>query len=125
MLKLKSKTDVITNSSSEVFIIKKENIRPDTFSQKGIDEREVEIQDIDQDFFLNGWEEDNIASAFDLPAVPSGPKANFEYYLRRYKKELDEIFGKYCFVEIEDHYSEWRSDTDTAQDLCIWSESRH
>ena len=41
------------------------------------------------------------------------------------KKELDEIFGKYCFVEIEDHYSEWRSDTDTAQDLCIWSESRH
>lgn len=125
MLKLKSKTDVITNSSSEVFIIKKENIGPDTFSQEGIDEREVEIRNIDQDFFVNNWEEDNIISAFGLPAFPSGPKANFEYYLRRYKKELDEIFGKYCFVEIEDHYSEWRSDTDTAHDLCIWSESRH
>lgn len=125
MLKLKSKTDVITNSSSEVFIIKKEDIGPDTFSQMGIDEREVEIRDIDQNFFLNEWEEDNIASAFGLPAVPSGPKANFEYYLRRYKKELDEIFGKYCFVEIEDHYPEWRSDTNTAHDLCIWSESRH
>jgi hypothetical protein len=125
MLKLRSKTDVITNSSSEVFIIKKEYIKPDTFSQKGIDEREVEIRDIDQNFFLNEWEEDNITSAFGLPTVPTGPKANFEYYLRRYKKELDEIFGKYCFVEIEDHYSEWRSDTDTAHDLCIWSESRH
>ena len=125
MLKLRSTSDVITNSSSEVFIIKKEYIKPDTFSQEGIDESEVEIRDIDQSFFLNEWEEDSITSAFDLPAVPSGPKANFEYYLRRYKKELDEIFGKYCFVEIEDHYSEWESDTDTAHDLCIWSESRH
>ena len=125
MLKLKSKTDVITNSSSEVFIIKKEDIKPDTFSQEGIDEREVEIRDIDQDFFLNNWEEDSITSAFGLPTVPSGPKANFEYYLRRYKKELDEIFGKYCFVEIEDHYPEWESDSDTARDLCIWSEGRH
>ena len=125
MLKLKSKTDVITNSSSEVFIIKKEDIKPDTFSQEGIDEREVEIHDIDQDFFLNNWEEDSITSAFGLPTVPSGPKANFEYYLRRYKKELDEIFGKYCFVEIEDHYPEWESDSDTARDLCIWSEGRH
>ena len=125
MLKLKSKTDVITNSSSEVFIIKKEYIKPNTFSQEGIDESEVEIRDIDQDFFLNEWEEDNITSAFGLPTFPSGPKANFEYYLRRYKKELDEIFGEYCFVEIEDHYSKWRIDTDTAHDLCIWSESRH
>lgn len=123
MLKLKSKTDVITNSSSEVFIIKADQVKDDTFIDGGYG---IDKTIIDEEFFKNSWEQDSIAECFNLPEPDTNTKKDwFAHYYRKNKAALDNIFGKYLFVEIEDHYDNWEEDTETARDLCRWSDNRH
>ena len=89
MLKLKSKTDVITNSSSEVFIIRRGNIDENTFTTGD------QGQLIDEEFFKNTWEADSIAEAFNLPIPETCTKKDwFSRYYRQNKETLDDIFGK-------------------------------
>ena len=147
-MKIKSKIDVITNSSSEVFIIKKDDI---PFWSK---ESEGSIRESDFSYPSRRFneEKESVCAIMGWNIEDTGGKKTGEYglyydwdgyydknldtrvepdwenWIATHEEEIKEKFKEECsFVEIDDHYNyeAWGADTRLATYKCVYKESRH
>lgn len=125
-MKIISFSDVITNSSSEVFVL---NYVDDFRNVSDC----ITIDKITYDYLINSYEEEMV---FDLLGYNMddyfGPDCSledqdklFRVFCEEHRKEIEEkIIGKY-FVDIEDHFPDWEEYNDLARGQCIWHDYRH
>lgn len=121
--KIQSISDIVTNSSSEVFIVGYIPI----FTTEGTESNCITIDPIDSDWIERNieWEDDAIAYALNSLGLKG------EELVKSYpesKKIIEEALDGYYFVDIEDHYDweSYREDIDTIKCVgCIYSDYRH
>lgn len=93
--KIQSISDIITNSSSEVFIIPSDS--SSYFSEV------VHLTNVED--VINHWVSN--------------------YYLDEHPEAKPEDLVGYSIVTIEDHHDGWEMDCDIAREFCIWSFWNH
>ena len=125
-MKILSVSDVITNSSSEVFVLEDVSDFEDVSNC-------ISINEITYGFIINAFEEEMV---FDLLGYDmddyfgsncswEDKEKLFKIFCEEHSKEIEEkIIGKY-FVDIEDHFPDWEEYTDLAREQCIWQDYRH
>lgn len=139
--KIQSFSDIITNSSSEVFLMNKTNAKYyyNLENTNGC----ISIEEITWDWLENhSWEWEMICEYLDIDkniigeyhesqiwkgyGYWSGPEEeNWLTFLNIYKDKIEEkIIGLY-FVDIEDHFENAYEVTEEARDDSYWSDSRH
>lgn len=112
IIKVQSISDVITNSSSEVFIVTEDS---------GLGDK------ITESWLRDGWNSDIVCDVCDL-VYSDEDWEDWEAFYEKHKEIIDEkLLGTY-FVEISDHdYSELNDYDEACQNMrnygCIWSES--
>ena len=140
---IQSFTDVITNSSSSVFIMHEDDAN---YYSDTVPDDCLTIQDITLDWIKEHyWEWELILRACDIDFTevsyekthnygsnnqysytywkdPS--EEDWKHWVERNQSKLEPIFGKY-FVEIEDHFDDAWDVTENAYGDAIASESRH
>ena len=123
--KLQSVSDIITNSSSEVFLVGR-NPSKDLL---GMDSGCIAVIAMDKEWLKNIWNEEQ-----DL--ICSIPGLEKYYYLgeKDWSKLFDTLIDKvakladgYYYVEIEDHYNYdlFDADVETMRKEALYYESRH
>ena len=125
-------SDVITNSSSEVFVMNKSNADYyESLSDSeypGVEEN-IYIEPIDWSFIKNDFEWDLIMDLMGISREESASiesDSDWDNFCEKHKKELDDLIDKdLYFVEIEDHFADSRDVSENAHDDCIWSDYRH
>lgn len=142
LIKIKSITDVITNSSSEVYVVSEGTAKyyadlPDTndciwyykidwdwVKKEGIYEYEMicEICDIDKKIL-----EDNLSIQNGYVFSPGPTKEDWETFIEMFYDIIEEklIKPNYCFLEIEDHFEDSYEVSRSARYDSIWVEWRH
>lgn len=125
--KVQSVSDIITNSSSEVFVTT-ENLMG-KFSDEGVDSGCIYVTPIDAQWLL-----DNAAYEQELVCYVLGLRdcANYRWdawdtYVQDNIDELSKKLDGYYFVEIEDHYG-WDAfdlDRNLARYNSVYYDSRH
>lgn len=120
--KIQSFSDIITNSSSEVFLMTTDNAM-DFLNRPGEISLNYTITSLDS---INRWDLDLYSGVCQLPDFETWgcTKEQWEQYLEDNKEELSKLIG-YSVIDIEDHYADWEDDSDDARDLCVGYESRH
>ena len=150
-MKILSISDVITNSSSEVFVLSDIESIKDYDDLEGFDEC-VDIQKIDWDFVLyyeyemtvdicgldkseiftfvenknkeHNWWDDVYNGKFGHWEEPNN--SDWKAFCEKHKDEIQKVIDQdLYFVSIEDHFEDCRSVIDTASDNSLWYESRH
>ena len=149
MLKVLSISDVITNSSSEVFIMKKE----DAEYYRRFENECISIEPISYNWILTGDEYEAIIDLCNLDKSevhtfvenPTGEhiwydelyngkwgswydpsKEDWEAFCERHKEEIMELVNQdLYFVDIEDHFEDAWEIIESAEDDAIWYENRH
>ena len=130
--KILSISDVITNSSSEVFVMDKSNADYyESLSDSeypGVEEN-IYVEPIDWSFIKNDFEWDLIMDLMGISQEESDPIENdsdWDDFCEKHKKELDDLIDRdLYFVEIEDHFTDCRDVFENAHEDCIWSDNRH
>lgn len=134
--KIQSISDLITNSSSEVFLMHSEDAdyyaNLDTggcvdiykitwdWLEANTYEWEMVCSYLNIDYNLVSTFHDGYYGYWETPT-----KEKWEEFLNMYKDLIDEnLIGLY-FVEIEDHFPDAYEITEEARGDCLWSESRH
>lgn len=126
---VKSISDVVTNSSDEVFIVSSGVLKE--LSQEGYSSGCIHHYDIDKENLKNyEWDWDDIRDAFELydyPETLDTSKITWEKFVDKIWPEIEEKVSGYIYLDIEDHYDwdAWDTDSDMARSMCIWSDSRH
>lgn len=128
--KILSISDVITNSSSEVFVMSTHN----AMYYKNLEGTNgcVRVEPIDWDWVIRNEECDAVCDLchLDVTEVLSPGKwypdsDEWETFCNKHKKEIkDNIIGLY-WVDIEDHFEGAYDVTENARDDSMWGESRH
>jgi hypothetical protein len=138
--KLQSYTDVITNSSSTVFLMHKEDAE---FYEKDTPNDCCSIEEIDQQWLLdNRWEWELVFDFLDIDKNIISKEIEYNgYYTYTYWEDPDEdlwrlwidenlgllqekLFGLY-YVDIEDHFEGAYDYIESAGDDALYTESRH
>lgn len=138
IVKIQSISDIITNSSSEVFINKLDVIK--NMSETGL-KFGITIKSLDIDFIydcriygtmwhfmclLMNWD----PSKWGYECIDGWIlKHSGDWYNqvdKHWEEILDAIKG-YAMIEVEDHYdmSDWEKDTSLLREGCIYYESHH
>lgn len=129
---IQSISDVITNSSSEVFLMRKS----DAEYYEGLENTEgcVNIQEITWDWIINDglWEWEMICEYLDIDKSiisryykPDPSKEDWLTFIDIYKDKIEkELIGLY-FVDIEDHFEDAYTVTDNARSDSLWCDYRH
>lgn len=130
---IKSISDVITNSSSEVFVLNKEDAKH--FALRSFDddaEDFIKLTRIDFYWLLNEgkYETDIIRKLTDIKDdvleqndIPE--ESEWDEFIMKHEDELrDKVVGKY-YVEIEDHYNGCEVDISKAKYESVYYDSRH
>lgn len=141
--KIQSISDIVTNSSSEVFLMSEgdanyydslentgncihtEKIDWDWLEGRGLDEWEMicEFLDIDKGEISTYRESNNSWWFYGYWETPN--KETWEAFLYSHKDEIEEkLIGLYL-VEIEDHFKNVCDVLDSARSDSMWTESRH
>lgn len=120
--RIQSFSDIITNSSSEVFIthgIPK-------FTNEGKESGCITIDAIGPEWIERNieWEDDAIISALNSLGL-EGEKLVSNY--PESKDIIENALDGYYFIDIEDHYdwSSYNEDVDSASSGCLYSDYRH
>ena len=125
-MKILSISDVITNSSSEVFVLE------DVSNFENVSNY-ITIDKITYDYLINSLEEEmvfdllgyNINNYIDWNCSWEDREKILRAFCEEHREEVEEkIIGKY-FVDIEDHFPDWEEYTELARDECIWHDYRH
>ena len=129
---IQSISDVITNSSSEVFLMRKS----DAEYYEGLENTKgcVNIQEITWDWIINDglWEWEMICEYLDIDKSiisryykPDPSKEDWLTFIDIYKDKIEkELIGLY-FVDIEDHFEDAYTVTDNARSDSLWCDYRH
>lgn len=126
---VKSISDVVTNSSDEVFIVSSGVLNE--FSEEGYSSGCIHHYDIDKENLKNyEWDWSDIREAFELydyPETLDESKITWEKFVDKIWPEIEEKVSGYIYLDIEDHYDwdAWDADSDRARSMCIWNDSRH
>ena len=138
--KIKSISDVITNSSSEVFVMCKTDaeyydklkgtngcvdiheITWDWLKEKGRDEWKMVCTtcNIDDDIF-----KDYVVNSDYGCWYKSVPQDEWEAFLELYKDAIQKYLIGFYWVDIEDHFADASEVSDDARGDSIWSDYRH
>ena len=137
--KIQSFTDVITNSSSTVFVMHESDAK--YYERLENAEGCIDIQPITME-----WLQDNryeFEMVLDLLKIPyseittyhkyercggywNDPKQDvWESFLKSHREQLEEIFQDLYWVDIEDHFEDAYEVTESARDDAKWYASRH
>lgn len=122
--RIQSFSDIITNSSSEVFIT---HGIPD-FTSEGKESGCITIDPIDSEWIKRNledeWEDEAVIEALNALGL------NGEELVNNYpdnKEIIEKALDGYYFIDIEDHYSwdSYEEDRDSAACGCLYSDYRH
>ena len=138
ILRIQSFTDVITNSSSSVFVMQSDiadkyrnieeaddciEITPITINwlQKNLWEADMvcDLLHIDPKTIMR-YKETPYGGYYDCPS-----KEVWDKFLKDHREQIKETFKDLYWVDIEDHFEGAYEITDDAYGEAIWSDSRH
>lgn len=139
IVKIQSVSDIITNSSSEVFIMENSLARS---LENDYNSECISVSEIDYDTLLqNSWNYEIYTELLVKLGIVSWAECNYDSNWRAYtenrekflnivtahKEEISKALteNQYAYVDIEDHFTEWEDASDDAHSYCIASESRH
>ena len=136
--KIQSFTDVITNSSSTVFVMHESNakyydqlegtkgcisIEPITFNWllDNVYEAEMVCDLLNVDISeITDWHDSKYGGWWNTP-----DKETWELFLKLHKEKIDAVFKDLYWVNIEDHFADAYEVTRDACSDAKWYESRH
>lgn len=127
MVKIKNITDVVTNSSSEVFILQKDDAINLEKDYPFIYISELTLEIIEE----NSWYSDIYSQAANLidervPLLDENEDIDkWRKVVERYKKAFETLADEYMEVEIETCYKNWEDATDEAKRNTISSKNCH
>jgi len=139
IVKIQSITDIITNSSSEVFIME-HSLALSLENDYNTDC--ISVDDITYEKMLeDNWNYEIYSEFLDRLGIIKIGDCNYDSDWHSYaenRKKFQEVLktneekirkaltdNQYAWVDIEDHFADWESASDDAHDYCITSESRH
>lgn len=127
--KILSISDVITNSSSEVFVMDEYNA---TYYKTLADSEYPGVEDciyvkpIDWDFIRYDFEWDMIMHLIGVPRKEINNNSEWDAFCEEHKEKLNDLVEQNLyFVEIEDHFKDAFEFLEYAHDDCIYSDNRH
>lgn len=136
--KIQSFTDVITNSSSTVFVMHESNAK--YYENLEDTDGGISIERITMDWLLNNayevemvcnllnvdiseiadWHDSKYGGWWNAP-----DQETWEAFLELHKDEIDTVFEDLYWVDIEDHFADAYEVTRDACSDAKWCESRH
>ena len=138
--KIQSFTDVITNSSSTVFVMHEDDAR--YYERLEGAEGCIDVQPITMDWLLNN--SDEFEMVLDLLKIPYSEITTYhkfnaywggywktpddsvwESFLESHKEQIEEVFQDLYWVDIEDHFVDALEVLEEASVDSIWYDSRH
>lgn len=139
IVKIQSVSDIITNSSSEVFIMEHSLA---TSIENDYNSEYIYVDEITYETLLQNpwnyemytemlvklgivsWEECNYGNSWQSSTTN---KETFHNIVVSHEAEIREALteNQYAWVDIEDHFTDWEDASDDAHSYCIASESRH
>lgn len=127
MVRIKSITDVVTNSSSEVFILQKDDAHSLERDYPFVNIYEITLDSIKGNSWysdLYSWAAKTIDES--IPYVDENIDTNeWKELVEKHKKAFETLANEYMEVDIEDHYEEWEDATDEARSDSISSKNCH
>ena len=138
--KIQSFTDVITNSSSTVFVMHESDAK--YYDRLENTDGCVYIQPITMDWLQNNADEfEMVLDMLNIPCseITTYHKFNsyyggywktpeesvWEAFLESHKEQIEEVFQDLYWVDIEDHFEDAYEVTEEAMSSAKWYESRH
>lgn len=139
IVKIQSITDIITNSSSEVFIMEHSLARS---LEHDYNTDCISVDDITYEKMLeDNWNYEIYSEFLNRLGIINACDCNYDSDWHAYaenRKKFQEVLktneekirkaltdNQYAWVDIEDHFTDWEDASDDAHDYCITSESRH
>lgn len=138
--KIQSFTDVITNSSSTVFVMHESDAK--YYERLENTEGCIDIQLITMDWLINN--PDEFEMVLDLLNIPYSEITTYhkfndyyggyweypnesvwESFLESHKEQIEEIFQDLYWVDIEDHFEDAYEITEEAKSDAKWYDNRH
>ena len=129
---IRSVSDIITNSSSEVFVMKKEDAGEVALFDKDNETYDcISMHKMDEDWVRTqgSWEAQmicdliGIANPFNEDFYPD--EDDWSKFVDEHLDEMKEkVFGKY-YIDIEDHFAEAEKILDFSRSHCEWKDYRH
>jgi hypothetical protein len=139
LVKIQSISDIITNSSSEVFIMEHSLARS---LEHDYNTYCISVEEITYDTLLERlWNYEIYTEMLVKLGIVTYAECKyggnwqadasnreiFHNILLSHEAEIRKALtdNQYAWVDIEDHFTEWENASDDAHDYCITSESRH
>ena len=127
MVKIKSITDVVTNSSSEVFILQRDDAYELERDYPFITVSELSLDSIEENSWfsdLYSWAVSSISN--DTPYLSENiDNDGWREFIKKNQKAFETLVEDYVEVDIEDNYEGWDSATDEARSCSIASKNCH
>ena len=127
MVKIKSITDVVTNSSSEVFILQRDDAYELERDYPFITVSELSLDSIEENSWfsdLYSWAVSSISD--DTPYLSENIyNDGWREFIKKHQKAFETLVEDYVEVDIEDNYEGWDSATDEARSCSIASNNCH
>lgn len=118
-MKIRSVIDVITNSSSEAFILRTSDVMK--FEDEDVVWTKLDMDAIKKD--LDYWYTGFSYIKKLCPGVKWTGFSDINEWYEHNREELEKVFdGSYSFADIDDCYPD---STEHAENHCVWYESRH
>lgn len=139
IVKIQSVSDIITNSSSEVFIMEHSLAKS---IENEYDTECITVNEITYDTLLqNTWDYDIYTTLLVKLGIVSYDECNygrnwqaaetnreiFHNIIVSHEAEIKKALteNEYALIDIEDHFEDWEDASDDAHSYCITYESRH